>query len=105
MVQAGVRSAMVAPLRVGGDCQALLYVDRIAEATPFTRTELEFLAAVANQMAVQLHNRTNVAELEAEVVRLQAAPKPEPIVLVGNDPAMRAVTEFIHRAGPAPRRC
>ncbi|MBA3686393.1 MAG: sigma 54-interacting transcriptional regulator, partial [Planctomycetes bacterium] len=100
MVQAGVRSAMAAPLRIGADLQALLYVDRLGGNTGFTRTDLEFLAAVANQLAVQQHNMANVAELTAEVVRLQAEPKPATIDLVGRDPAMAAVQEFIRKAAP-----
>ncbi len=100
MVQAGVRSAMAAPLRIGDEIHAALYVDRIAEAQPFTRAELEFLAAVANQLAVQLHNRASVAELEAEVVRLKRDVKPAAPNLIGADPAMKAITAFIARAAP-----
>jgi DNA-binding NtrC family response regulator len=100
MVQAGVQSAMAAPVRLGDDVHALLYVDRLAAATPFTRTELEFLAAVANQLAVQLANRENVAALEAEVVRLQAEPRPLPDVIIGEDPAMRALEGIIARVAP-----
>jgi two-component system response regulator HydG len=100
MVQSGVRSAMAAPLRIGDELHAALYVDRIAEAQPFTRAELEFLAAAANQLAVQLHNRASVAELEAEVVRLKSDPKPSAPSLIGADPAMKAIAEFIARAAP-----
>ena len=95
MVSAGVRSAMAAPLRIGDEIHAALYVDRLEGEAPFTRTELEFLAAVANQLAVQLHNRANVAELEAEVVRLTSAPKPVAALLLGEDPSMRALEAFI----------
>jgi transcriptional regulator with GAF, ATPase, and Fis domain len=100
MVQAGVRSAMAAPLRIGDELHALLYVDRLGGGSAFTRTDLEFLAAVANQLAVQLHNRSHVAELEAEVERLQSAPKQAPISLIGEDPQMSAVVQFIRKAGP-----
>ena len=100
MVQAGVRSAMVAPLRIGDEIHALLYVDRLTGTTGFTRSDLEFLAAVANQMAVQLHNHSHVAELTAEVERLQAEPVVKPIDLVGKDPAMQAVAGFIRKAAP-----
>ncbi|HYE08374.1 MAG TPA: sigma 54-interacting transcriptional regulator [Planctomycetota bacterium] len=102
MVQAGVRSAMAAPLRIGDDIHALLYVDRLGGNEAFTRVELEFLAAVANQLAVQLHNMANVADLQAEVVRLRAEPaKQPPVVIVGKDPAMLAVEQFIAKAAPA----
>jgi transcriptional regulator with GAF, ATPase, and Fis domain len=101
MVQAGVQSAMAAPVRLGDEVHALLYVDRLEATEPFTRTELEFLAAVANQLAVQLANRANVAALEAEVGRLQAGPRPLPIVVIGEDPAMRALDDVVARVAPA----
>lgn len=100
MMQSGVRSAMAAPVRVGDELHALLYVDRIESAEPFHRAELEFLAAVANQLAVQLSNRDDVAELKAEVVRLQAAPRHVAVSFIGQDPAMKAVEAFIARAAP-----
>lgn len=100
MVQAGVRSAMAAPLRIGQEVHALLYVDRIAGSQPFTRTDLEFLAAVANQLAITLHNRELVATLEAEVERLQASPPVTALALVWKDPLTQEVDAFISRAGP-----
>ena len=102
MVQAGVASAMAAPLRLGDEIHALLYVDRIQGDKVFTRTDLEFLAAVANQLAVQLANRQEVAQLTAEVERLAAAPRTKPIAIVGSDPSMQAVESFIERAAPTP---
>lgn len=83
MLRAGVRTAMAAPLRIGDTVHALLYVDRIKGVSPFTRNELEFLAAVANQLAATLANREQVVELEAELDRLRSAPQSRPIVLVG----------------------
>jgi DNA-binding NtrC family response regulator len=101
MVQAGVRSAMAAPLRIGNDLHALLYVDRLSGSAGFTRGDLEFLAAVANQLAVRLHNMSHVAELQAEVVRLQAEPSRKTITLLGKDPSMLAVGQFIAKAAPS----
>ena len=107
MLQAGVVSAMAAPLRIGDEVHALLYVDRIRGAESqrgdrvFSRTDLEFLAAVSNQLAVQLHNQERTAGLEAEVERLTAAPpRPEAIELVVRDPAMVPVEAFIRKAAP-----
>jgi DNA-binding NtrC family response regulator len=98
MVQAGVRSAMAVPVRVGGAVDALLYVDRVSGERPFVRADLEFLAAVANQLAVQLHEREQVAGLEAEVRRLHARPLPATITVLHQDPAMAGVDEFIAKA-------
>ena len=91
MVQSGVQSAMAAPVRMGDDVHALLYVDRLAAGQAFTRTDLEFLVAVANQMAVRLSARATVEALRAEVDRLQtASPKSLPALpsIIGDDPAM-----------------
>jgi DNA-binding NtrC family response regulator len=91
---------MAAPLRVGDEVHALLYVDRISGDRPFSRTDLEFLAAVANQLAVQMLNRQQVAHLEAEVERLAVAPRKAQVALVGSDPSMQAVQAFVARAAP-----
>lgn len=89
MVQAGVQSAMAAPVRVGEEVHALLYVDRLAEAKPFNRTDLEFLVAVANQIAARLGSRAAVDALQAEVERLQQAPPA--IEFIAEDPTTVAV--------------
>lgn len=100
MVQSGVHSAMAAPLRLGDEVHALLYVDRLNGAKAFTRTDLEFLAAVANQLAVQLANTQKVALLTAEVERLAVAPHRAAVQLIGADPVMQAVQAFVARAAP-----
>lgn len=83
MIQAGVRSAMAAPLRIGDEVHALLYVDRVKGATPFTRPDLEFLNAVANQLAVCLANLADVARMSAEISRLQQEPERKALALGG----------------------
>ena len=84
MLQAGVRSAMAAPLRIGDEVNALLYVDRVKGTTPFTRADLEFLNAAANQLAVCLANLTTVARMSAEISRLQTVPTVKKLVLIGS---------------------
>ncbi len=100
MVQAGVSSAMGAPLRIGDEIQALLYVDRLGSETPFSREDLEFLAAIANQLAVRMHNFDTVRELEAEVFRLSQDKSTVAIDLVGQDPTIDSVRAFIAKAAP-----
>ncbi len=91
MVQAGVQSAMSAPVRIGADIHALLYVDRLTVGQPFTRTDLEFLAAVANQMAVRLASR--VAD-EAVPLTQVVSPAPSAVIdLIGEDPAIVQVRD------------
>jgi DNA-binding NtrC family response regulator len=83
MLQAGVRSAMAAPLRIGDELHATLYVDRIKGVAPFTRADLEFLSAVANQLAVCLTNLATVARMSAEISRLSTVPEAKPLRLIG----------------------
>jgi DNA-binding NtrC family response regulator len=99
LVRAGVRSAMAAPLRTGQQLHGLLYVDRIVGDQPFSRDDLEFLTAVANQLAVRLLDTDRLAELDAEVSRLrQVASKPPPPPLIGNSADLQRVRRFIERA-------
>ena len=100
MLQAGVRSAMAAPLRIGEEVHALLYVDRIHGADPFKRDDLAFLAAAANQLAVCCTNLAQVAGLTAELARLQAERSAQaPPALVGS--GLDAVRAGIERMAPA----
>ena len=98
MAEAGLRSAMVAPLRIGEEVHGLLYVDRINAAKAFTRTDLEFLEAVANQMAVRLHNQGQVAQLEAEVERLNARVSTPHPHFAGSSKSVQEINDFIARA-------
>ena len=100
MVQAGMVSAMAAPLRVGDEMHAVLYVDRLHGDEPFSREDLEFLAAAANQLAVRLHNCEQVAELTAEVDRLSRSEAKPVIDLLGKDSAMDQVRSLITRSAP-----
>ncbi|MFW5750222.1 MAG: sigma 54-interacting transcriptional regulator [Planctomycetota bacterium] len=101
MVRAGVASAMAAPMRVGEVLHALLYVDRLDGEEPFGRRDLEFLAAVANQIAVALSNLERVGDLAAEVERLSPAIEPETeLPILGDDPAMDQVRACIERCAP-----
>lgn len=84
MLQAGVRSAMAAPLRIGEELHALLYVDRVKGVVPFTRADLEFLTAAANQLAVCLTNLATVARMSAEISRLTLEPAAKPLRLIGD---------------------
>jgi DNA-binding NtrC family response regulator len=98
MVQAGVQSAMAAPVRLGATMDALLYVDRLAAGQPFTRSDLEFLAAVANQMAARLAGHAPIRTSSPSV----AAPvEPSPLpAIVGGDPAILALLATAARVAP-----
>lgn len=87
MAQAGVQSAMAAPVRLGEVVHALLYVDRLTAGQPFTRTDLEFLAAVANQMAARLSSRPASESSPHDEHQLVPASVPT-IAVLGEDPAI-----------------
>lgn len=95
MVQAGVQSAMAAPVRIGTTVEALLYVDRLAAGQPFTRSDLEFLAAVATQMAARLAGHAPVPPA-TRPLSAQAEPPPLP-PFIGDDPAITAVLALADR--------
>ena len=106
MLSAGVRSAMAAPLRIGDEVHALLYVDRIkgpvvGPTVPFTRADLEFLTAVANQLAVCLANLANVARMTAEISRL--APVAKPLALIG--PALAGIDALAAKVAITDQPC
>ena len=63
MLSSGVRAAMAAPIQIGEELHALLYVDRLRGRDLYKRQDLEFLDAVANQLAVRLHGVQQVAHL------------------------------------------
>lgn len=94
MVQSGVRSAMAAPVRLGATVHALLYVDRLGADEPFTRSDLEFLAAVATQIAGRLTGQAPLpTPTVAPVVSMGPPPVPD---LLGDDPTivtLRVVAE------------
>jgi DNA-binding NtrC family response regulator len=53
---------------------------------------------VANQLAVQMHNREHVSVLEAEVGRLRARPAAEALAVIAADPAMAPIMAFVDKA-------
>ena len=100
MIASGVRAAMAAPIQVGEELHALLYVDRLRGRDPYKRQDLEFLDAVANQLAVRLHGVEQVAHLSAEVDRLRARPRAQTPDLIGKHESMEALRELIAKAAP-----
>jgi DNA-binding NtrC family response regulator len=102
MVRAGVKSAMAAPLRLGETVHALLYVDRVKGGHAFERADLEFLAAVANQLAATLANQERLADLTAQVERLTRTEAVRPLLLVGQ--SLAGIDQLLASAAgdPAP---
>ncbi|MHC5067535.1 MAG: FHA domain-containing protein, partial [Planctomycetota bacterium] len=101
MAGAGISNAMAAPLRIGDELHGLLYVDRLDSTVPFERTDLELLAAIANHLAVQLHNHERLAALDAEVERLRqpkCKDEIETITVIGDDPAFATIQATLAKA-------
>lgn len=62
----GVRCALAAPLLYGNEVIGVVYVDHTRATHPFSDSELDLLAAFANQAAVALHNERLRSELEQQ---------------------------------------
>jgi len=100
MVQSGVQSAMAAPVHIGADVHALLYVDRLTVGQPFTRADLEFLAAVANQMAVRLSSRATGDAVPKDGQRMPQIPS-QVVEVLGDDPTFVQVRDQALRLAEA----
>lgn len=101
MVQAGLHASMAAPMRIGNDLHGLIYVDRLSGDEPFSRTELEFLSAIANQLAVRIANFDQFSQLTNEIERLKSDGTQPDEELIGTDPATERVRKFIDKAAPS----
>ncbi len=94
-----IATAMCVPLRSGDDLLGAVYADRIGEAEPFTRTDLELLTALALPTVVALQNLRSAESLRRECQALEREVRGQ-YQLLGNSPPLRAVFEFIERAAP-----
>jgi adenylate cyclase len=63
-----IRSAMCAPLRTKSDLLGLLYVDSVKSGDRFLPTDLDFLAALANQAAIALDYSAMRQQLQDEAL-------------------------------------
>lgn len=94
-----IATAMCVPLRGGDELLGAIYADRIGEAEPFTRTDLELLTALALPTVVALQNLRSAEALRRECQALEREVRGQ-YQLLGNSPRLRAVFEFIERAAP-----
>ncbi len=99
MISAGTLTAMAAPIVVSGNLQALIHVDRWKLGSAFTRQDLEFLSAVATQIAARLEALSKVQDLEAEVIALRPNTSGTAEIL-GDDPATLRLRETIAKLAP-----
>ncbi|MFH1023199.1 MAG: sigma 54-interacting transcriptional regulator [Planctomycetota bacterium] len=95
-----IASVLCAPVKLRERLFGFLYVDRLGEAAPFGREDLEFITAVAAQVAVALENITVLEELRTTQDLLEREVRSQ-FNIVGQTEGIRAVLDFIERAAPA----
>ncbi len=94
-----IATAMCVPLRSGDDVLGAVYADRIGEAEPFTRTDLELLTALALPTVVALQNIRSAEGLRRECQVLEREVRGQ-YQLIGDSPKLQAVYDFIQKAAP-----
>jgi len=94
-----IATAMCVPLRSGDDLLGAIYVDRIGEAQPFDRTDLEFLTALAMPTVVALGSLRTAESLhrECQVLGREVRGRYQ---IIGESPPIQAVFDFIEKAAP-----
>jgi Nif-specific regulatory protein len=95
----GIRSLMCVPLRSGKTVTGAVYLDSRNEAGLFTREDLRFLRAFAEQATLALENVRRRAELERANRRLRASAQERVRFgsLVGRAPSMQRIFDLIER--------
>ena len=101
MAGAGVASVLCVPVRQGERTLGALYADRLGEAPPFTREDLELAIAFAIALATPWAQARRMEELLAGRAALERQLEVRHD-LVGNSPAMRRVLSMIDRAAATP---
>ena len=94
-----IATAMCVPLRSGDDLLGAVYADRLGDAAPFTRTDLELLTALALPTVVALQNLRSAEALRRECQALERAARAE-CQIIGDSPGVRGVLDFIEKAAP-----
>ena len=94
-----IATAMCVPLRTGDEVLGAIYVDRIGEAVPFTRTDLELLTALAMPTVVAIGNLRATEELHRERQVLEREVRGQ-YHIIGESPILLGVFDFIEKAAP-----
>jgi signal transduction histidine kinase len=66
------RSCLVCALRDRSAARGVVYLDRAAGGAPFSQDDLQFLTAIAGQVAISLANALLFAQISAEKEKIQA---------------------------------
>ncbi|MFC1806556.1 GAF domain-containing protein, partial [Planctomycetota bacterium] len=94
-----IATAMCVPLRSGDDLLGAIYTDRLGEAEPFTRTDLELLTALAMPTVVALNNIRSAEALNRDCQVLERELRGQ-YHIIGNSPKILALFDFIEKAAP-----
>ena len=94
-----IATAMCVPLRSGDDLLGAIYADRLGEAEPFTRHDLELLTALAMPTVVALNGIRSAENLSRECQLLERELRGQ-YHIIGESPRIHALFDFIERAAP-----
>jgi len=94
-----IATAMCVPLRSGETILGAVYTDRLGDAKPFTRTDLELLTALAMPTVVALNNIRATEELHRERQVLEREVRGQ-YHIIGESPRVLALFDFIEKAAP-----
>ena len=94
-----IATAMCVPLRSGDELLGAIYTDRLGEAAPFTRTDLELLSALAMPTMVAVSNIRSAEALHRERQVLEREVRGR-YQIIGESAAIQALFEFIGQAAP-----
>ena len=94
-----IATAMCVPLRSGDEVRGALYVDRLGEAPPFTRFDLELLTALAMPTVVAIENIRSAEQVNRERQRLEREVRGQ-YPIIGQSRRIAELFDFIERAAP-----
>lgn len=95
----GISTAMCVPLKTSESLIGVIYVDRVGLVGDFTREELEFLTAAANQLAPAIANLEQMEEVQREKNHLEKELKAE-YDIIGDSVELKKIFSFIEKAAP-----
>jgi Nif-specific regulatory protein len=95
-----ITSAMCAPIILGERLLGAIYVDRLGDAEPFNRKDLEFLSAFAAQAATAIENVRVREEMGRERYVRERESRGR-YDIIGQCTAMEGIYRFISKAAPS----
>src|SRR5229473_7074406 len=94
------RSLLCVPVAVADRILGVIYLDSASTAAPFTKDDLQLLAAIAGIAGIAIENARQFERLGSENQRLRAEVSLQHD-MVGQSPRMRQVYAFIEKVAPS----